>query len=216
LYGTTETMIPFFNRSPKDNPTQFSVGYSHRARVIAFGGVPSDLVAPGTSGELIIDATTDSIFAGYLGLPEVTAKKIRDGWYYTGDVCVRNADGTFALVGRVDDAIRSGAETVYPEEVEAVLAEHPGVREACVIGLPDDYWGEIVVACIVESRSGLAWESLDTHCRGSRLAAFKRPRAYIFVKAIPRNAANKIVRSLVRETAVVAVTTTNDIHRVAA
>jgi 2-furoate---CoA ligase len=216
LYGTTETMIPFFNHAPRDNPTQFHVGYDHRARVVAFGGSPSDQVAPGASGEVIIDATTDSIFSGYLGQPEVTAKKIRDGWYYTGDVCVRNADGTFDLVGRIDDAIRSGAETVYPEEVEAVLTEHPGAREACVIGLPDDYWGEIVVACIVESRPGLAWESLDAHCRGSRLAAFKRPRAYIFVKAIPRNAANKILRGLVKDAAVVAVTTSNDIHRVAA
>src|SRR6202042_3209045 len=91
LYGTTETMIPFFNRSPKDNPTQFSVGYSHRARVIPCGGAPSDLVAPGASGELIIDATTDSIFTGYLGLPEVVRDKIRFDWYYTGDPCVRNA-----------------------------------------------------------------------------------------------------------------------------
>jgi 2-furoate---CoA ligase len=216
LYGTTEIMVPFFNRAPKDHPTRFDAAYCHRIRVVCFGGGPADVVAPNMSGELVVDATTSAIFSGYLDGPDATARKIRDGWYYTGDVCIRNADDSYELIGRVDDAIRSGAEAIYPEEIEAVIMEHPGIRDVCVVGLPDAYWGEIVVACVLRTNAELTWERLDLHCRGSKLASFKRPRAYIFVNAIARNASNKILRAFVKEAAARAAAAVSDIHRVAA
>lgn len=216
LYGSTEIMIPFYNHAPLDNPTRFSTGFYHRARVVRIGGGPEEQVAPGTAGELLIDATTNSIFTGYLNRPVVTAEKIRQGWYFTGDVCIRNADGTFDLIGRVDDAIRSGAETIYPEEVEAAFAGHPDVQDICVVGVPDDYWGEMIVACVVRRRPDLSWEELDSYCRASGLAGFKRPRAYIFVGSMPRNAANKVLRRLVRDNAIGAAGETGTLHRVAA
>jgi 2-furoate---CoA ligase len=216
LYGATEIMIPFYNHAPRDDPTRFNVGYYHRARVVRIGGGPQDLVAPEAAGELLIDATTNSIFSGYLNRPAATAEKVRGGWYFTGDVCIRHADGTFDLIGRVDDAIRSGAETVYPEEVEGVLAAHPDVHEVCVVGVPDDLWGEMIVACIVRRRLDLSWRELDAHCLASRLAGFKRPKAYVFVSAVPRNAANKVLRRLVKSSAITAAKEVDAIHRVAA
>jgi acyl-CoA synthetase (AMP-forming)/AMP-acid ligase II len=79
---------------------------------------------------LIVDASADTFFSGYLNRPDATAEKLRNGWYFTGDVCVLRDDGDVDLVGRLDDVIRSGGESVYPEEVEAVLATHPAIREA--------------------------------------------------------------------------------------
>jgi acyl-CoA synthetase (AMP-forming)/AMP-acid ligase II len=216
LYGATEIMIPLYNHAPLDAPTAFKCGYYHRARVVRIGGGPDDVVAPGAAGELLIDATTNSIFSGYLNLPDATAEKLRNGWYFTGDVCIRGADGMFDLVGRVDDAIRSGAETIYPQEVEGILASHPGVQDVSVVGVPDDYWGEILVACIVSRRPGLSGNDLDAHCRASALAGFKRPKSYVFLSAIPRNAANKVLRRHVRDSAIAAIGGINgELQRVA-
>jgi len=102
------------------------------------------------------------------------------------------------LIGRLDDVIRSGGESVYPEEVEGVLATHPAVREACVVGIADERWGEMVVACVVFNGS---CDDLDAHCQSSMLARFKRPRAYLKMDALPRNAANKVLRKDLREAA---------------
>jgi len=216
LYGSTEIMIPFDNHKPRSDPTRFSVGYYHRSRVVRIGGGSEEQVAPGAAGELLIDVTTNCAFSGYLNQLDRTAEKIRHGWYFTGDVCIRNADGTYDLVGRVDDAIRSGAETIYPEEVEAALAGHPDIQDVCVVCVPDEYWGEMIVACIIRKRPDLAWTELDAHCRATSLAGFKRPKAYVFLGNIPRNAANKVLRPLVRDRPIVAAKGAGVLHRVAA
>jgi long-chain acyl-CoA synthetase len=98
----------------------------------------------------------------------------------------------------VDDVIRSGGESVYPDEVEAVLSTHPTIREAAVLGVPDPVWGEMVVACVVLNGTGTSWRDLDAHCRSSPLARFKRPRAYMMMESLPRNAANKLLRPTLR------------------
>jgi 2-furoate---CoA ligase len=164
----------------------------------------------------VVDATISSTFSGYLDRPDTTQEKMRQGWYFTGDVCIRNADATFDLIGRVDDAIRSGAEAIYPEEIETVLGLHPGVQEVCAVGIPDDLWGQMVVACVVRRKPDLTWQDLDGHCLASELANFKRPRAYLFVDALPRNATNKVVRQLVKDHAVSVATTSEALYRVAA
>jgi acyl-CoA synthetase (AMP-forming)/AMP-acid ligase II len=94
--------------------------------------------------------------------------------------------------------VRSGGENIFPEEIEIVLGKAPGVTEAAVIGLPDPRWGEIAVGCIVGK--GVTAEALDAHCRSSTLAAFKRPKAYLFLDALPRNA-TKVIRRELRATA---------------
>ena len=204
IYGTTEIMCALYNPQPVGQPVTLRPGYYSRVRVVRPGGSENDLVEPGEAGELIVDAAADTFFSGYLNRPEATAEKLRNGWYFTGDVCVLREDGDVDLVGRIDDVIRSGGESVYPEEVEAVLATHPAIREAAVIGVPDPLWGEMVVACVAVNGSGTRWQDFDAHCRASTLARFKKPRAYLTIDRLPRNAANKVLRQELRETVVAA------------
>ena len=201
IYGTTEIMAPLHFAEPLGQATRLRTNYGSRIRVVKQGGGAHELVQPGEGGELIVDASAPMTFTGYLNRPDATAEKLRDGWYFTGDVCVLRADGDVELVGRVDDVIRSGGESVYPEEVEAVLATHPAVRESCVVGIPDAKWGEMVVACVVLSKPDEC-TALDAHLIASTLARFKRPRGYLCVDALPRNAANKVLRAPLREAAI--------------
>ncbi|MDP7573371.1 MAG: AMP-binding protein, partial [Myxococcota bacterium] len=201
IYGTTETMCSLYNPDPVEAPAKLRPGFYSRTRAIQLGGGPDDLVAAGEEGELIIDATADTIFSGYLNRPEASAKKMKDGWYWSGDIVVAEPDGDLTLCGRVDDMIRSGGESLHPEEVEAVLDLHPGVAESSVIGLDDPHWGQIVVACVVRSDDEVDVAALDAHCRASSLAGYKRPKAYLTVSSLPRNAAGKVLRRLLRDTA---------------
>jgi acyl-CoA synthetase (AMP-forming)/AMP-acid ligase II len=198
IYGTTEIMCALYHPEPVGRPVTLRPGYYSRVRVVRHGGGENDLVKAGEAGELIVDASADTFFSGYLNRPDATAEKLRNGWYFTGDVCVMREDGDVDLVGRVDDMIRSGGESVYPEEVEAVLATHPAIREAAVIGVPDPLWGEMVVACVALA-AGTRWQEFDAHCRASTLARYKKPRAYLTVDSLPRNAANKVLRQNLRE-----------------
>ena len=199
IYGTTETMCSLYNPEPVGQAARLRPGFYSRVRVINYDGGPEDVVQPGEEGELIVDATVDIIFNGYLNQPDATAEKVHDGWYRTGDICILHGDSDVELMGRVDDMIRTGGESVHPEEVEAVLATHPEVREVSVIGVPDDHWGQMVVACVVGAEDGLTVKRLDQHCRESTLARYKRPRGYVFVESVPRNAANKVLRRLLRD-----------------
>jgi acyl-CoA synthetase (AMP-forming)/AMP-acid ligase II len=202
IYGTTEIMSPLHFPEPLGQPIRLRTNYGSRVRVVKQGGGPDDLVQPGETGELIVDASADVTFSGYLNRPDANAEKLREGWYFTGDACVLREDGDVDLVGRLDDVIRSGGEGVYPEEVEAILATHPSIREGCVIGIPDPTWGEMVLACVVFGRPDATCEALDEHFKSSALARFKRPRAYVRLEALPRNAANKVLRRELREAAV--------------
>ena len=200
IYGTTETMCSLYNPDPVERPASLRPGFYSRTRAIRLGGGPDDTIGPGEEGELIIDTGADATFSGYLDRPEATAERVRDGWYYSGDIVEVEEDGDLRLRGRVDDVIRSGGENIHPEEIETVLAAHPGVAECCVIGLPDPHWGEAALACVVAA--GAAPGDLDAHCRSDGLAGFKRPKGYLFVDALPRNAANKVLRRELRRRAV--------------
>jgi len=204
IYGTTETMCSLHNPEPVPAPARLRPGFYSRTRVIATGGGPDDFIAPGEEGELIIDATADTVFSSYLNQPEATAEKMRDGWYWSGDIVRLEDDGDVTLMGRVDDMIRSGGESIHPEEIESVLEDHASVAECSVIGVPDAHWGQIVVACVV-ARAGNQNQpdavTLDTHCRESALARYKRPRGYVFVEILPKNAAGKVLRRILRDLA---------------
>jgi 2-furoate---CoA ligase len=199
IYGTTEIMCSLYHPEPVGRPVTLRPGYYSRVRVVRHGGNENDLIKPGEAGELIVDASADTFFSGYLNRPDANAEKLRNGWYFTGDVCIVRDDGDLDLVGRVDDVIRSGGESVYPEEVEAVLATHPAIREAAVIGVPDPLWGEMVVACVSLAAADVRWQEFDAHCRGTTLAGYKKPRAYLTMDSLPRNAANKVLRQNLRD-----------------
>jgi len=148
--------------------------------------------ATGVPGEILVRGPT--VMQGYLHDPQATARVLRDGWLYTGDVGYLDAAGALHVLDRRDDLIISGGENVYPAEVEAVLLEHPLVEDAGVTGLADADLGARVVAWIVVvAGATLDVESLRRHCR-ERLAGYKQPREFRCVAALPRNAAGKLQR----------------------
>ena len=152
---------------------------------------------PGTPGEIVVRGPT--VMQGYLHDPQSTARALREGWLYTGDIGCLDAEGGLRVLDRRDDLIVSGGENVYPAEIEAVLLEHPSVDDAGVAGVPDADLGARVVAWVVAA-PGTAPDvaALQRHCR-SRLAGFKQPREIRYVDALPRNAAGKLQRSRLRE-----------------
>lgn len=208
IYGTTETMCALHNPTPVGQHATVRPGYFSRIRLARIDGTgPDDVVGVGEEGELIVDPSVDTMFTEYLGRPDATAEKLRNGWYYSGDVCVQEANGDVTLVGRVDDMIRSGGESIHPEEVEAVLSENSSVGEVSIVGVPDATWGQRVVACVIPAADSSPVDlasALDQHCRESTLAGFKRPKAYLFVDALPRNATNKVLRRVLRDDAAAA------------
>jgi 2-furoate---CoA ligase len=163
------------------------------------GSGPDNLVPAGESGEIIAPMDGMEAFSGYWKRPEADAKSIRDGWYFTGDLGYFDEDGELYVVGRVDDMVISGGENIYPEEVEDVLAKSPLVEQVAVIGMPDDRMGSKIVAFIEPASAECSADALDAWCLDSTLARFKRPRAYVFVKRIPRSAAGKLLRRFLRD-----------------
>lgn len=148
----------------------------------------------GVPGECVVRGP--SVMSGYLANPAATEEVFRDGWLHTGDVLVRNEDGSLTFTDRKKYLIKTGGENVYPAEVEQVISRLEGVQEACVVGIPDERWGETVKACIVVrlGHSLTASEVVDW-CR-SRLASYKKPRYVEFLSAaeVPRSATGKILR----------------------
>ena len=134
------------------------------------------------------------VMAGYWNNPEATAATLRDGWLHTGDVGAFDDDGYLTLKDRSKDLIISGGSNIYPREVEEVLLQHPAVREVSVIGRPDPEWGEAVVAYVVGEAPR---EELDALCL-ARIARFKRPKAYVYLAALPKNNYGKVLKTELR------------------
>jgi acyl-CoA synthetase (AMP-forming)/AMP-acid ligase II len=153
-------------------------------------------VAVGEVGELLIRG--ENVFAGYWMLPEATAEAFRGGWFHSGDLGKVDEDGFITLVDRKKDMIISGGENVYPVEVEQVLVRHPAVREVAVFGVPDDRWGETVVAAVACDADVTA-EELIGFSR-ERLAHFKCPTRIEVLDELPRNATGKVLKRELRAT----------------
>ncbi|MBT3991119.1 MAG: AMP-binding protein [Rhodospirillaceae bacterium] len=192
IYGTTEIMCPFTNPDPVGEHTRLRPAYYVRLRVIKIGGSVDEIAQPGEEGELIVDASSDLVFSSYLNRPDATEEAITDGWYFTGDVCLVRDDGDYNLIGRTGDMVRSGGENIHPSEIEPHLMAHPDCAETAIIGIKDATWGEMVVACVVASEADAA--SFNAHIKATPLASYKRPKAYLFMDVLPRNAANKVLR----------------------
>jgi malonyl-CoA/methylmalonyl-CoA synthetase len=162
-------------------------------------GVQVRLGEPGSpevdEGQLFVRGP--SVFAGYWERPEATAASFRDGWFATGDVMARDAQGYLSVRGRRSDLVISGGFNVYPAEVEDVLLAHPAVAEVAVTGEESEEWGETVVAWVVPATRPLPVESIEA-LAAERLAPYKRPRRYREVDALPRNALGKVQRNLLR------------------
>jgi fatty-acyl-CoA synthase len=141
-------------------------------------------------GEVLVSGP--NVMAGYWNDPARTAEVLIDGWYHTGDAGSLDAEGFLFIRDRYRDMIISGGENIYPAEIESALLGLPGVDEAAVIGVPDEKWGEAVLAYVVPSPGAPADpQALSDALRG-RLAAFKLPRHFRFVPALPKTATGKI------------------------
>ncbi|MEI4261366.1 class I adenylate-forming enzyme family protein [Roseovarius sp. D0-M9] len=154
---------------------------------------PGQIVPPGEIGQLIVRGP--QAMTGYWNNPVETAKKLRAGWVYSGDLFSRDDEGFYTFHGRADDMIVSGGENIYPREVEELLYKHPGIQEAAVLGLPDEKWGQIVAAYIVATDSALTAEDIDSFCKQSdNLAPYKRPKRYVFLDQLPTNPSGKVLK----------------------
>lgn len=142
-------------------------------------------------GELLVRGP--NVFPGYWRNPDATAATLEGGWLHTGDVVEVDAEGYFTIKGRLKEMFISGGENVYPAEIEAVLFEHPSVRDAAVVGVPDETWGEVGAAYVVVDPA-VPEEELIAFCR-ERLARFKVPKHVHLVGALPRNSMGKVVKS---------------------
>ncbi|GGW41387.1 acyl-CoA synthetase [Streptomyces lucensis JCM 4490] len=152
-------------------------------------------VPDGTPGEIVY--RSPQLCEGYWEKPEETAAAFRDGWFHSGDLAVRDADGYLTIVDRVKDAINSGGVLVASRQVEDALYTHEAVAEAAVIGLPDERWVEAVTAVVV-SRGEVTEDELIAHAR-EKLSPFKAPKRVLFVDELPRNASGKILKRELRD-----------------
>jgi acyl-CoA synthetase (AMP-forming)/AMP-acid ligase II len=209
-YGTTEAFWNTFLR-PTDLPEHAgSAGRACTDDDVAVVRIYEDRIAdPGDhaakDGAEIGEVAVRSVKSGYayVNQPDEQAARFHDGWLYIGDLATWDEDEYVTIIGRKDDMIITGGENVHPTQVEAVLAEHPGITDAAVVGVPDERWGELVVAYVVAADPSLDAAGCEAHCNGHpMLATYKRPRAYRFVADLPMTATGKKLHYQVREQAV--------------
>jgi acyl-CoA synthetase (AMP-forming)/AMP-acid ligase II len=195
-YGQAESPMVITCLKPEEHDRQGSCGRPFTVVEVAIFDEHDKPLPPGERGEIVCRGP--QTMSGYWNRPEQTAEAFRNGWLHTGDVGVMDQNGYFYIVDRKNDLLISGGYNVYPREVEDVLTSYPGVIEAAVVGLPDEKWGDRIVA-VVTGRPGLDGDSLMEFARAS-LSAFKQPKAIEIWPELPKSAANKILRRTIRDT----------------
>ena len=198
-YGLTETSPVTHINPPSGSPKVGSIGLpiaETEARIMDLDTGTREMPA-GESGEIAIRGP--QVMKGYWNKPQETAQVLRDGWLYTGDIARKDEDGYFYIVDRKKDMIIAGGYNIYPREVEEVLFECPKVKEAGVIGVPDQYRGETVKAFVV-LKDGVAAtaEEIIAFCR-TRLASYKVPRQVVFRDSLPKSGVGKYLRRELRK-----------------
>ncbi len=201
VYGSTEsnatgtTLAPTFHEGP--GAKLRSCGQPYRTVEMRVVGPLGDKLPTGEVGEIAIRA--EAVMKGYWNNPEATRAAFFDGgWLRTGDAGYFDADGFLYIHDRIKDMIVSGAENIYPAEVENALFGHPAIADAAVIGVPDERWGEAVKAIVVlKSGQQATQDDVIAHAR-TRIAGYKLPKSVDFVAALPRNPSGKILRRELR------------------
>jgi long-chain acyl-CoA synthetase len=154
-------------------------------------------VRPGEVGQVTVRSAL--VCAGYWNDRDATAAAIKDGWLHTGDLARQDADGFYWFAGRSKEIIIRGGSNVSPQEVEEALYQHPAVREAAVVGKPDERWGEVIVAFIaLKDGASLTKDELIAFAAG-RIAAYKVPETIVFEPALPKGPTGKVARRPLRE-----------------
>ena len=205
MYGMTETTGTVVNLSPEDHRRALegkpellrscgrpSVGA--QVQVMSPDGEP---VPTGEVGEIWVKSDTNMM--GYYNLPEATAANLTDGWVHTGDAGYLDEEGYLYLKDRIKDMVVSGGENIYPVEVENAIAKHEAVADVAVIGVPDDKFGEALLAFVVtKPGADLGVDEMIEFCR-EKIAGYKIPRQLQVVEELPRNPSGKILKKILRE-----------------
>jgi acyl-CoA synthetase (AMP-forming)/AMP-acid ligase II len=197
-YGMTESAQALTFLSPADH----RLALADRPELLLSAGRPAagtavSVADPGGLGEIL--ARGPQLMSGYWRRPDETAATLRDDWLHTGDIGRIDDDGYLFVEDRLKDVVVSGGENVYPRIVEDVLATHPAIAEAAVIGVPDHRWGEAVKAVVaLRPGSPCTEEEIVEFCR-PRLAGFERPRSVDFVDTLPRTPTGKVLKRVLRE-----------------
>ncbi len=195
VYGVTEGGPVPLGPHPQGKPRPAgSIGMPYPGTYAKLINGPHD-----DEGELILK--NPGILMGYHNLPEETAKRIRDGWYYTGDVCRRDAEGFYYFVGRTDDMFVSGGENIFPIEVEQLLEKHPAVHQACVLSFAHEMKGQVPYAFIVPRSGASASEDEIKQYALANGPAYQHPRRVFFLNQLPLAGTNKIDREQLRSLA---------------
>jgi long-chain acyl-CoA synthetase len=202
LYGMTETTgsatyLPPQDHDPQGNERMRSAGKPFpgvRIKVVDEQGQP---LPPRQVGEICIASPVNML--GYWNLPEATAKTLIDGFVHTGDAGYLDEDGYVYVHDRVKDMIVSGAENIYPAEVESALFGHPAVADVAVFGVPDERWGEAVKAAVVLKPGATATADELIGFARSRIAGYKLPKSIDFIPELPRNPSGKILKRELRK-----------------
>lgn len=201
FFGMTEIAGSATMLGPRDHDVDRpallkSVGKPYPGMQLEIRGPDGAVLRPGEHGEIWVNSPT--IMLGYSGLPEKTREVVIDGWYRTGDGGYVDAAGHLYLTDRIKDMIVTGGENVYPAEVEEVLRQHPAVLDAAVVGIPDDHWGEKVVALVQTRPAAKVTESELQAFARERIAGYKCPKSIRLGDSLPRTAAGKVKRVEVR------------------
>ena len=195
-YGLSETSpVASFNH-PNAQRKPGSIGTPIEGVEMKVADLDGNPLPVGEVGEVAVRG--HNIMKGYWNKPEETAKAIRDGWFYTGDLARQDEDGFYFIVDRSKDMIIRGGYNVYPREVEEVLYEHPEIAEVAVVGVPDEHYGEEVAAFVVRTEgSNLDADAVKAFAK-ERVAAYKYPRHVTFIETLPKGATGKILKRELR------------------
>ena len=196
-YGLTETS-PVATLNPFNRSKREAIGVPVPGTDVRLVDDAGRDVPVGEAGELWIKGP--QVMKGYWQRPDETARVLRDGWLATGDVAKMDEDGYIHIVDRKKDMILVSGFNVYPNEVEAVIAAHPGVADTAVVGVPDDETGEIVVAFVTPKDESVTEEAIRAHCRQS-LTGYKVPKIVVFKKDLPKSNVGKVLRKDLRDEA---------------
>jgi len=192
VYGVTEggpvPLGPHPDRKPRP-PVSLGMPYPGTEAKLVGGPTPDD-------GELVLK--NPGILLGYHNLPDETAKRLRDGWYYTGDVCHRDKDGFYFFVGRTDDMFVSGGENIFPGEVEALLLRHPAVHQALVLPFDHELKGQVPYAFVVPKHGASVTEDDLKQFALEKGPAYQHPRRVFFLEQFPLAGTNKVDREQLR------------------
>lgn len=195
-YGMTETASQITTLLPHEVAIRRGSSglplLGNRLRIVDLDDSTQDL-SIGVIGQILVQGA--SVMKGYLNKNTPT---LQDGWLHTGDLGYLDCDGYLYVVSRRSDLIISGGENIYPTEIEAILLEHPAITEACVVGIGDREWGEIVAVVIV-TEAKLSLEDIKQYCEQKSLARYKLPKLISIWESLPKSASGKLLRQNIRD-----------------